>query len=188
MSNIYISIDGVDGVGKTTIAQALVRKSIFFELYSSPGSPFKETRKEVDNLNNVIGRYAFYTLSCINDCKNISNLLQYSNVISDRSFISTTVYHSVLNNNIKKINKFILESGLILKPHKSILLLAKKETRISRLGSRKKSRTDIVGIDDNQELQERIQEEYKKQNNLIWVETDNRSTEDIVAEILTIIS
>ncbi|MDR2395077.1 MAG: hypothetical protein LBD57_00400 [Endomicrobium sp.] len=101
MSNIYISIDGVDGVGKTTVAQTFVRKSILFELYSSPGTLFKEIRKEVDDLNNIIGRYAFYTLSCINDCKNISNLLQYSNVISDRSFISTTVYHSVLNNNIK---------------------------------------------------------------------------------------
>jgi hypothetical protein len=80
-----------------------------------------------------------------------------------------------------------LESGLILKPHKSILLLAKKETRILRLGFRKNSGTDIVGIDDNQELQERIQEEYKKQDNLIWIETDNRLPEDIVTEILTII-
>ncbi|MDR2395076.1 MAG: hypothetical protein LBD57_00395 [Endomicrobium sp.] len=76
---------------------------------------------------------------------------------------------------------------MILKPHKSILLLAKKETRILRLGFRKNSGTDIVGIDDNQELQERIQEEYKKQDNLIWIETDNRLPEDIVTEILTII-
>ena len=44
---VFVSLDGVDGVGKTTVAKLLASDSSF-QYHKSPAGPFAQLREEVD--------------------------------------------------------------------------------------------------------------------------------------------
>ena len=130
--SLFISIDGVDGVGKTTVCEALAEalEAIYFK---SPSQPFNFIRKLVDTNINPLTRYFFYRAAIQNDSQHIQELLASGHsVICDRYIFSTYAYHLALDERVEKLYE---QTGIVM-PSKSILLSASPEVRWKRISQR----------------------------------------------------
>lgn len=146
--NIFITIEGVDGVGKTTVSK-LLTEEMNATYYKSPGDVFLNFKTKVESPLNIFGRYSFYRLAVQSDSEKIKKNLESCTVVSDRYIASTFVYHSVMDPDIKKIHN---EIG-ILKPDFSFLLVASSKVRDQRILSRNES---INWIEENSILLDKM--------------------------------
>jgi dTMP kinase len=181
---IFISIDGVDGVGKTTAARRIAAK-LGYKYYKSPAKEFAELRKEVDKYASPVGRYAFYRLALQRDSEEIEQALAAGSVISDRYIASTLAYHLVLDPRIQTIHS---EAGL-LKPTFSILLSARSEVRIARLEKRRQLESRApsdVKLEDNVALMDNVAEMFRTLG-LKEIDTSDMSCDEVVTRIEEII-
>lgn len=178
--NTFISIDGVDGVGKTTVAKLLAAAGDI-QYYKSPSGPFEVLRREVDKYASPIGRYSFYRLAVEHDSKEIAKLLEKGSVVSDRYLASTLAYHLVLDPRIREIHQ---EDGL-LKPTFPILLSARADVRIRRLEERRKKEGRAVSdikLEDNIVVMNSVGDVFRTLN-LIEIDTGDMTAEEVVARI-----
>lgn len=181
---IFVSIDGVDGVGKTTTARLLATK-LGFHYYKSPAKEFAELRGEVDRYASPVGRYAFYRLALQRDSEEIRKLLATGSVVSDRYAASTLAYHLVLDPRIRSIHN---EHG-VLQPTFSILLSARSEVRHARLEKRRQTELQVstdVKLEDNLVLMDRVAEVFRTLG-LHEIDVSDMCCDDVVARIEKII-
>lgn len=182
--NTFVSIDGVDGVGKTTVAKLLAAGGDF-QCYKSPSGPFEALRKEVDKYASPIGRYCFYRLAVQHDSQEIVKLLEKGSVVSDRYKASTLAYHLVLNPRIREIHQ---EDGL-LRPTFPILLSARDDVRIRRLEERRikegRAVSDIK-LEDNIVVMNSVSDVFRSLN-LIEIDTSDMTADEVVARIKEIV-
>ncbi len=178
MKNLFITVDGVDGVGKTTVSKLLAKKlnGIY---YKSPSNQFLQTRQKVENPINVFGRYCFYRLATQNDSENIKILLESNHVVCDRYIASTFAYHFVMDNDITIIHN---EKNL-LKPDFALLLTANSDTRNSRIINRNESKN---WIEENSSLLDNIQNVFLSLE-LTEFKTDSLKPDEIVNNIIQFI-
>lgn len=178
MKNLFITVDGVDGVGKTTVSKLLAKKlnGIY---YKSPSNQFLQTRQKVENPINVFGRYCFYRLATQNDSENIKILLKSNHVVCDRYIASTFAYHFVMDNDITIIHN---ETNL-LKPDLALLLTANSDTRNSRIINRNESKN---WIEENSSLLDNIQNVFLSLE-LTEFKTDSLKPDEIVNNIIQFI-
>ncbi|MBP9803230.1 MAG: AAA family ATPase [Candidatus Pacebacteria bacterium] len=178
MKNLFITVDGVDGVGKTTVSKLLAKKlnGIY---YKSPSNQFLQTRQKVENPINVFGRYCFYRLATQNDSENIKILLESNHVVCDRYIASTFAYHFVMDNDITIIHN---ETNL-LKPDLALLLTANSDTRNSRIINRNESKN---WIEENSSLLDNIQNVFLSLE-LTEFKTDSLKPDEIVNNIIQFI-
>jgi thymidylate kinase len=178
MKNLFITVDGVDGVGKTTVSKLLAKKlnGIY---YKSPSNQFLQTRQKVENPINVFGRYCFYRLATQNDSENIKILLESNHVVCDRYIASTFAYHFVMDNDITIIHN---EKNL-LKPDFALLLTANSDTRNSRIINRNESKN---WIEENSSLLDNIQNVFLSLE-LTEFKTDSLKPDEIVYNIIQFI-
>ncbi len=144
--NKLMVLEGIDGVGKTTVALALkkaLRKrnisAILYESYESrhPGfNPLKPLVKKIP----IVGSHLFYLAGSIYKSQVIKNLLKKHWVICDRYFYSTIAYHKAKNSNLK-----IGSLNDLLKPNFCFLLTLDKKIRKERIRHRAKiTKSDLV--------------------------------------------
>lgn len=136
--HVFISLDGVDGVGKTTVAKLLAADGSF-QYHKSPAGPFAQLRKEVDAHATPLERYCFYRLATQFNSVQISQLLETNSVVCDRYIASTAAYHIAMDARIRVIHN---DAGL-LKPHFAFLLGARSEVRDKRILERAKVLSDV---------------------------------------------
>lgn len=179
--HIFVSIDGVDGVGKTTVAKLLAADGCF-QYHKSPSGPFAQLRKEVDAHATWLERYCFYRLSTQFDSVQISQLLETSSVVCDRYVVSTAAYHIAMDARIKVIHN---DTGL-LKPDFAFLLGARSEIRDRRILDRANMLSDI-GIERNSALLDKVAEVFLSFG-LIYIDTSDITAEDVVSAIESIIT
>jgi len=182
--NIFVSIDGVDGVGKTTVSQRLAEEC-GFQYYKSPSGPFEALRKEVDKYASPIGRYSFYRLALQHDSDQIAKLLEKGPVVSDRYLASTLAYHLVLDPRIREIHQ---ENGLV-RPNFSILLAARSNIRTWRLEERRKKEgreASDIKLEDNSVLMNSVASMFETLG-LIEVDTSDLTKEEVVVRVKNII-
>jgi dTMP kinase len=132
--NKLIVFEGIDGVGKTTIAlelkKALKKKGIpviFFEDYElkHPGfCPLKPLIKKIP----ITGSHLFYLASAVYKSQIIKKLLEKHWVICDRYFYSTNAYHKARGSNLK-----IQGMNDLLKPDYAFLLTIDEKIRQERV-------------------------------------------------------
>ena len=169
---VFISLDGVDGVGKTTVAKLLASDSSF-QYYKSPAGPFAQLRKEVDAHATPLERYCFYRLATQFDSIQISQLLKTKSVVCDRYIASTAAYHIAMDARIRVIHD---EAGLI-KPHFAFLLGARSEVRDKRLLGRAKISSDIE-IERNSAFLDRVADIFMSFG-LIYIDTSDITAEEV---------
>jgi len=155
---MFIVIEGLDGAGKSTIAKELA-EVIGAEVLSTPGAKFSKIRAEIDEIykHNHQARQLFYMSTVVSISEQVKELMsQGKNVIVDRYWISTQVYHQWKSDN----NHFELTEveKQILRPDVTLFLDSPFEQRRKRLISRKN-----ITLEDNLTLTKSAD---KKLNNL----------------------
>lgn len=179
-TNVFITIDGVDGVGKTTVAQLLASDGSF-HYYKSPAGPFAQLRKEVDDRATPLERYCFYRTATQYDSTKIVQLLETTAVVCDRYIASTAAYHIAMDARIRVIHS---NDGL-LQPDFAFLLGARSEIRDKRILERAKMLSDAK-LEGNSALLDRVAEIFKSLG-LIYIDTSDVTAEEVAAEIKRVV-
>ena len=178
--NTFISLDGVDGVGKTTVAKLLATDGVF-RYHKSPAGPFAQLREEVDNHATPLERYCFYRMSTQFDSAQIRQFLKTSSVVCDRYIASTAAYHIGMDARIRGIHN---EVGL-LRPHFSFLLGARSEVRDTRILERARASSDLR-LEINSTFLDCVTEIFMSFG-LIYIDTSDITPEDVATSIRRII-
>lgn len=180
MKNLFITIDGVDGVGKTTVAKILASDGSF-QYYKSPAGPFVQLRKEIDTHATPLERYCFYRLATHFDSIQITNLLKTGSVVCDRYILSTAIYHIALDPRIKIIHN---DLGII-KPNFEFILDARSEVRDKRILERPKILSDSILERDSLFL-DRVAKMFTSLK-LNHIDTSDMNAENVASKIRNIL-
>ena len=178
---VFISLDGVDGVGKTTVAKLLAADGSS-QYHKSPTGPFAQLRKEVDAHATPLERYCFYRLAMQFDSVQISQLLETNSVVCDRYIASTAAYHIAMDARIRVIHN---DAGL-LKPHFAFLLGARSEVRDKRILERAKVLSDVK-LEGDSILLDRVAEIFMSFG-LIHIDTSDMTAEEVARAIKRIVA
>jgi dTMP kinase len=92
---MFIVIEGLDGVGKSTIAKALAAE-IDAVILTTPGDKFSRIRNELELIykDSPQARQLFYMSTVVTAANDVRELIaKGKNVIVDRYWLSTQVYH-----------------------------------------------------------------------------------------------
>jgi dTMP kinase len=174
--HVLITIDGVDGVGKTSVAKMLATE-LGFIYYKSPGFPFNEMRDEVNLRAGPIERFAFYRLATSNDSMVIKKLLESNSVVCDRYIASTIAYHVTMD---KRIHSLVNRDDLLV-PNLSVLLSADTLVRNKRILARAEQKGDH-SIERSSAFLDNVAEEFSRMK-MFEVNTSNISIQEVVHRI-----
>ncbi|MDP3244450.1 MAG: dTMP kinase [bacterium] len=145
MKNKLIVLEGIDGVGKTTIAKMIKRelgrhhiKSVIYESTEKKNSGFnilKPFIKKYAAKLSINSSLFFYLSSTLLKSEIIKKMLKNKWVICDRYIYSTLAYHKIkgaTKSLLPNLNKFP-----IIKPDFSFLITVDDKTRLQRVKKRK---------------------------------------------------
>lgn len=185
-------IEGMDGVGKSTVAKEVAHridakyvdglmKNFFYEEGMSE-SDTKIMKKALDicsdNENSVI-RTWIYSFA------NLFNMLHYNtDVVIDRHCLTTYYYNA--DDDSREIYKYMQK--YMGKPDYVIILRASEQTRRSRISNRNVNDPDLSSEKKMQYGYDKMEEaaQYLELNYRI-IDTDFKSIEQVVEEIINII-
>ncbi len=179
--NTFISLDGVDGVGKTTVAKLLAIDGSF-HYHKSPSGSFVQLREEIDVHATPLERYCFYRLSTQFDSAQIEQLLATRSVVCDRYIASTAAYHIAMDARIRGVHT---EEGL-LKPHFAFLLGARSEVRDKRIFERAKMLSDAK-LERDSKFLDQVAEIFTSFG-LIYIDTSDVTAEEVATTIMCIVT
>lgn len=178
--NKLIVFEGIDGVGKTTIAlelkKALMKRGIpviFYEEYELKHPVFNSIKSVVKKIP-ITGSHLFYLASSIYKSQVIKKLLERHWVICDRYFYSTNAFHKAsgssleikpLNDLLKPDFAFILTIGEKLRSQrvkqKSLItksdLIPKKAGSLPYKMENLLKKMNLINIDNSLPIEETIQ-------------------------------
>jgi len=176
-----IVLEGVDCVGKTTLAKKLESELRFQYLYT-PQPPIASIRKEVESINDLQTRF-FYYLTSVIAVQPLLHAMTANNglVIIDRYIYSTFAMHKAMGAKVKCVNMRQLP---ILWPHIGILLTADRETRRQRRMIRGEN---IVACDQRIEQTDNwldlAQEIYKTYKELTIIDTSSLDINQVYEKV-----
>lgn len=122
MKKTFVSIEGIDYVGKTTNAQN-VAKAIGGVYFKSPSERF-ESMREVFNNGDQTSKFLFYLATLVQGSNDIELLLDISPVVVDRYLFTTICYHAYTGVRVEMID---LKQLPIIKPDLNVCLTTTKE-------------------------------------------------------------
>lgn len=180
-----IAIEGMDGVGKSTIAKMIcdeygykfVEKPIV-ELFETDGctNNISQTLSKIYGLDSDIVKAWFFGLGNIYTYQKHEN----EDLVIDRHFISNYFW----NGSIKSNPVFKAMIDLIGTPDITVLLYASPETRIERIKQRDKNDKDlsdeekqVFGYDKMINFAEEFNIPY------VLINTENRTQEEVYEEV-----
>ena len=183
---IHISVEGFDGVGKTTTCQLLAEK-LGFEFVEKPlhflfdeGDSFDEYLRIRDKVNACPDRdftSAFYGLGSLY----LYYLYNKKNIVTDRHLCSNYAWSGPSDN--EDVYDFLLSK--LGKPYLTVVLHAEPETIEGRLSSRDDKDPDLKKIRRSEEIYGKMRRFcLEKELNTLWIETDGASPEEVVCLIL----
>ena len=180
--NKFIVIEGIDGSGKTTVSKYICN-IIDAQFYKTPSFPFSDIRKLIDENVNLKSRFFFYLSSVIHASHEIRELLKTRTVVCDRYILSTLCYHRAADPFLKSFNETKVE---ILEPDLTFYLDANCNVRMKRITKRENvDFKDLFNSDLHvEEFQDKVESEFRKYKNLIWVNTNILSAEDVADQLI----
>lgn len=172
--SVFICIEGIDAAGKTSVSQALAQ-ALGASYYKSPGGPYAEARKIVDEVVDPLTRYFFYRAAVQYDSGAIRNLLKNTSVVCDRYIYSTIVCHAAMDERIQRLFEV---TGLVMPDH-VFVLTADEDVRVKRLVER----PTVSTVEHNLALQRKIDKLFRAQGHPV-IDTTHTRVEDVVDIIL----
>lgn len=133
---MFIVIEGLDGVGKSTITKALAIE-IDAVILATPGDKFNNIRSELELIykDNHHARQLFYMSTVVSISEQVRKLVNKGkNVIVDRYWLSTQVYHQWKSEN-QHFELADVENSILI-PDVTLYLQLPLEQRKKRLLSR----------------------------------------------------
>ncbi|MFL9765111.1 dTMP kinase [Vibrio cyclitrophicus] len=184
---MFIVIEGLDGSGKSTVSKHLAKK-LNAKLLTTPGADFKDTRKQLDAVfsNNSKARQLFYMATVLNVADEAQSLITSGkNVVVDRYWLSTQVYHCWMSNG-QHYTLQEVESEL-LTPDLTVFLDLPMYERNKRINNRKNCTIEdskTLTLTANEELRNLYQQMSDSQPVGQWFQVDAR--QDVESIIVTI--
>lgn len=183
----HISIEGMDGVGKSTTCQLLAKKLgyKFVEkplhyLFDESEDKFDEYLRIRDKVNanpNRIFTSWFYGLGSIY----MYELFKDENIITDRHFASNYAWSSSDNN--EEVYDLLVEKLGV--PKLTVILYAPSEIIAKRLISRNKNDSDIAKAKKSEIIYSKMIEFCKsKKLPFVVIDTSSLTPEQVVAKIV----
>lgn len=182
----HISIEGFDGVGKTTTCQLLAEK-LGYEFVEKPlhylfdeGDSFDEYLRIRDKVNACPDRdftASFYGLGSLY----LYHLYEGKNIVTDRHLCSNYAWSGVDGN--KDVYEFLLKK--LGKPYLTVVLYAKAETIQARLSGRDQGDPDLKKVRKSEEIYDKMKRFcIEHELNTLWLCTDDMKPELIVELIM----
>lgn len=183
----HISIEGMDGVGKTTICKLLakrlnftfVEKPLHYLLDDKENeiTQYQKVAKRVNKNQNRNFTAWYYGLNNIY----LYEQFKDENIITDRHIVSNYCWSGCEYND--DIYELIINK--IGKPKLTVILYATPETILKRLKGRNEKDPDINKIHKSEKAYEKmIYFCETKKFNYIVVDTTNKEVEEVIEEIL----
>jgi thymidylate kinase len=177
---MFISIEGIDGSGKSTVTKLLAEK-LGGVAISTPPEIMKHIRTEYDCNKSRKARYYFYISVLYFLDETVRKLMENGHVICDRHIHSTLAYQYPDDEQFPKdINSLFRD---LQKPEKTIFLTADKTTRRTRILSRENSGIAKSAADYNYEAQELALSRFELMPNLIRIDTTNYTAIEVCEKI-----
>ncbi len=183
----HISIEGMDGVGKSTTCKLLserigykfVEKPLHY-LFDETEDKFDEYIKIRDRVNanpNRVFTSWFYGLGSIY----MYEMFKDENIVTDRHFASNYAW-SGADNNGEVYDLLIQKLG---KPKLTVILYSPSETIVNRLISRDVNDSDIVKAKKSESIYKRMIDFCKtKELPYLVIDTSNLKPEEVVDRIV----
>ena len=183
----HISIEGMDGVGKSTTCKLLaeklgyefVEKPLHYLLDDNDNEIFQyqKVAKRVNSNPNRTFTAWYYGLNNIY----LYEKFKDKNIVTDRHIVSNYCWSGSKDNG--DIYNLILKK--IGKPKLTVILYAKPEVIKARLKKRDINDSDLVKVEKSEKAYERMIYfcETKKLNYMI-IDTSNKNVDEVVNEIL----
>lgn len=184
-----IVIDGMDGVGKSTLAK-LIAKKYNYTYMEQPLLKLFGVNLQDENqrnmfeqiLNIIFNKEDIRLKAWLTGLGNIYSLINNDNenVVIDRNIISNYYWNG--NEETESIFDEILQlTGF---PDMTIILYASTKTRLKRIRHRDKDDKDLIDIDVLKDGYEKMSKFVRKRNiPYIAINTEGKSAEEVLAEI-----
>lgn len=174
-----VVIEGVDAVGKTTIARMLEDALGYTYLYT-PQAPFTVIRSLVEEMEDINTRFFYYLTSVIGVQPQLKSMLSLGKkVVIDRYVYSTMAMHTVLGAKVQSVNVRELP---IIWPNVGILLTTQTDVRIKRMESRAKQPTHDKKIERFIKEADEAETIYRSFNDLSEIDTTNLTIDQVFAK------
>lgn len=144
---MFLSLEGADGCGKTTLC-AILAERLEATVYATPPKKYLQLREKVDKNASADEHYRFYRDGIYNASDEIDAMLKNgSKVISDRYWLTTYTYHQVMGVSVSE-NDF----ASIVQPTLTVILALNHDVQIERMLHRGMSIGDYRVIDKQREI------------------------------------
>lgn len=177
---MFISIEGIDGSGKSTVVKLLAEK-LGGVAISTPPDIMKQIRSEFDDSKSRKSRYYFYISGLYLLDESIRQLMREGHVICDRHIHSTLAYQYPDNEPFPTDIDSLFQD--LQKPEKTIFLTADKTIRRARILSRENDGITNSAADYNYEAQELALSRFELMPNMIRIDTTNHTAIEVCDKI-----
>ena len=176
----FICVEGIDGVGKSTVARKLAT-ALGGIYYKTPPAPFDSIRAEIDRRSDAAARLYFYVSAVFFASLEIGELRARQPVVCDRYIFSTLAYHIAMDESFRN---FVIPPTLMM-PDETFLLVADEAERLRRLLERGEaaSRHDSA-LEANRVFLAQVQREFRRFD-LHVIDTTQSDADETAQQILT---
>lgn len=181
MKNIFITIEGIDGAGKSTIASMLAER-IGAAHIKTPDARFSDDRQRIDTQGTIEEKYEFYISSLEKHQTEIRSLLKEKPIVCDRYIHSTIAYQWPTEEEPPNDIKSLFPK--LTWPDLSVLLTVSKKVSRERISQREKETGIITTTDHNLPLLEKAHQRFISMPDLIQIDTSEKTPEQVCNLIL----
>lgn len=183
---VHISIEGMDGVGKTTTCKLLAEK-LKFQFIEKPlhylfdGEDsienYQRIARDVNNNKNRDFTSMFYGMGSIYMYEKFQN----SNIVTDRHLASNYAWSGVETNQ----DVFDILVKKLGSPKLTVILYAPSDVIINRLRARDKNDKDIERVKNSEKIYRKMKDFCEKYHfPYLVIDTSNLNVEQVVDRIL----
>jgi dTMP kinase len=178
----FYAIEGVDGVGKSTLATSLAEK-IKGVCRHTPYGPVGNIRKLFDQCGNSQARYLYYLSTLVIAAEDVRKDRERSPVIFDRYLPSTVCYHAESGVPICQEQIDLLN---LVRPDLTICLTATRDVRLARI-TRRNTLTLDVGIESKLDYLDAVQVRIVEMADYA-IDTTQLESHQVLEEVMRLIA